>query len=235
MVLNLTIDAHGRFLMLSIIKSNLEKEVPAGFLEDFIHRLPIIYEYWYKFLYESKDLGLYKTQARDLLPHFRRAMVEAFVMDLAKKYGLEAKDRRNAKGNWSGSINYVEVRTDSFLLTVHAVGGPSEMVRPAEHRKSKARSNYPLLYPPHLFPEFYPQLQQTPIYAQLLHGPRHPELSKVGFVSLGFPSPDEPVFTTPTIDLEEYCGIKLYPDSQEEKIEDKAEPQRRKGVQIKEK
>lgn len=215
-------------LMISSLKKELRERVPGGFLEDFISGLVDIYQSTFDIL---DDLGIPRAQARDLLPHLRRAKADALLKSIATEYDLEAIDRKNIARN----CNHVEVRVGHFLFTVNAVSGRSEMVRRARFRSSLARNNHPLLFPPELLPELYPHFQDSPMFGMILHGPLYPNLSKVGFVSMGFPAPDVPAYLWQTIDLINFYDLTLYPEIAEETIEDRAIPQRRKETQIKEK
>lgn len=213
----------------------LKREIPGGFLVDCILELVRIYDKVFKIAHENLELS--GSQAKWAIPYLRRGMTEGAIKKVARDHGLKFTERKNSKGTWGGNCPQVEIESGLFKLLFHAVDGPSRKVRRSRRRASLA-SRQGLLFS---LAELHPDLEEGQIFGIILHGPDSPRLgetyeslSRVGFVSLGFPSP-EFVYLHPPIDLLKYCNMEeLYSEIKEEPIEDKAHPET-KEIQIKKK
>ncbi len=212
--------------MISFVK----KEVPGGFFEDCVRELVIIYDYAFRIVHET--LRLSGSQAKWTIPYIRRSMMEEAIKRIAREHGLKYTERKNSKGTWGGNCPQVEIEAGSFKFLFHAVDGPSRKVRPSRRRKNLAMRQR-LLFS---LSELHPDLEEGENFGVILHGPdsRKPgelyeNLSRVGFVSLRFPSP-EFVYLHPPIDLIEYCNLELYPETKPERDEEEARPELRKEV-----
>lgn len=217
--------------MITLIK----REVPEAFFADCILELVRIYDDGFRFAH--KDLDLPGSDAKWLIPLLRRAMTEAGIKKVAKDHGLKFSVRKNRKGNWGGNCPQAEIEIGPFKFLFHAVDGPSRKVRPSIRRNSLAKRQG-LLFS---LEELHPNLEEGQIFGVILHGPDSPKpgesyenLSRVGFATLRFPSP-ELAYLHPPIDLIEYCNLELYPETKEEPGEDKAHPELRKEIQTKKK
>jgi hypothetical protein len=210
--------------------SLLEKEVPMAFFMDCIYELVKDYDRCFRSVH--KDLNLSETDAKWLIPYVRRAMVEDSIKRVSREHGIDFSIKKNRKGSWGGNCPHTEIEKGHFKFIFHAVDGPSKIIRRARRRVSLANKSG-LLFPPKDFPDQYPNL------GVVLHGPdfRKPEeiyenLSRVGFVTLGFLSPEFTYLHQP-IDLIKYFNLELYPETKEESNEDRVHPELRKEIKTK--
>jgi hypothetical protein len=196
-------------------------EVPFEFLEEIVNG----FLRGYKDIKDAVYTMFPKDLARDLLPHFRRVTIDSLLLTTAKKYpNLRGKTEKNFAKNCS----HVRIKTNSFTITANAVNYPSESVRKAKFRNAMAEANQ-LLLPGFDLPDKTPR----PYFATILHGPLYPEMERLAFISLGFPSHDSLGYIVSPLDLAEYCNINLNPEPVEETIDDKAQPGLRKKTKIK--
>lgn len=210
--------ASGRWVNLERL---YQQELPTEFLRHFIMGLPLVYKTSYDLVYAA--LG--DPQARDVLPYFRRAMVEEHLFKTGNRFrDLDADAFLNVARN----CHHVEIRSRSIVLTANAVDSPNQMVRDARFRNTLAESNQYVLLP---------ELEERPrddyYFAMLLHGADLEDSSRVAFVQLAFPSHDpkaKAYLGGSPYDLISYCGTTLYPEITEEKIEDMAAPRLRPQV-----
>ena len=214
----------------------LEKEVPPEFFADCILELVRIYDKGFKIAHENLELS--GSQAKWAIPYIRRGMAEGAIKKVARDHDLKYIERKNSKGNWGGNCPQVEIESGLFKFLFQAVDSPSRKVRRSRRRESLANRQR-LLFS---LTEMHPNLEEGQIFGIILHGPDSPKLgetyenlSRVGFVSLGFPNPEFD-YLHPPIDLLEYCNMEeLYPETIEEPSEDKAHPEIRKEIQIEKK
>lgn len=204
---------------------NLEKlvkdEIPIEFFKDFVQELPLVY----KASHEHVFSNFCAAQARDLLPHVRRAKVDELLWAVAKRFeclktSVCLNDARNCR--------HVRVRADSIVLTANAVNGPSEMVRRALFRDTLAESNQFLL-----FPEMDDRPRGDACFAMILHGPLDLDWPRVEFVYLAFPANDSRSYLK-RINLASYCKVDLHASVREETIEDIAIAKLRRDALVQE-
>lgn len=199
---------------------NLDKafkeEIPLDFLKDIVEKLPEVYRESYK---EVND-KFFPAQAKDLLPHFRRAKIDELLINIVASYNnLDASIHKNEAKN----CHHTEVQVGSIVLTANAVSRQREMVRDARFRKTLAEPNQ--LW---LLPNMDNRQRGDTCFGMILHGPMPNDQSKVAFVCLGFPEPNGDYYVKHE-NLADYCNLDLYPKAPVEEIEDKANPSRRRG------
>jgi hypothetical protein len=122
-------------------------------------------------------------QRKDLRPYLRRANIEANLHSLAQRYeNIEASVSPNDAGNCS----HLRLRSGAVFLTESKVESPSAVVRPAGFRKRYSRFHQLSMFPEDN--EVVPQ--DDDLYAVLLHGPDDRDQDVLGFLSVGFPTPE---------------------------------------------
>ncbi len=151
--------------------------VPAGFLRGSLRLLFNVYRTACAECSERHP----PPECHDLLPHFRRALLEAAWRELAGR--TEGVDAYTA-GNAGRRSFHTVIRSGSVLLTASAVDAPKRLVRPAEFRQTYARSNQ--LY---LFDHPLPPSPDADLYAILIHGPSD-DMFRLGFAHVVFPAPE---------------------------------------------
>jgi len=152
------------------------QQVPKAFMRDVLRCLYKCYEAAWE-----ECAGLPEEEAHDLRPHYRRALFEAGLRDVAQRYStVKATTKRNRMRNYS----HTYIRCGRVLLTESAVESPDQMIRRAEFRATYARYNQLFLWDKPL-----PPPATAPLYAVLIHGastdPRQPL-----FARIKFPGPD---------------------------------------------
>lgn len=167
---------------MTILQKDLAKfakeQIPLGFAMPLLHIFPGIYAETHRWAYANFPA----PEARDLLPHLRRAVVEKTVAQVAADCpGVQQSAQLNAGRN----CRHREVRAGCILLTTSYTEAPARMVRDAQFRLTLAESNQP-----YLFEELDKRLRGNAVYALILHGPHVIEPSTLGFLRLAFPAPD---------------------------------------------
>ena len=197
---------------------------------------------WSEFMIEdlrllTKTLSFPGLSAKWAIPYLRRAMTEVRIKRVAKDHGLKYTERKNSKGNWGGNCPQVEIELGLFKLLFHAVDSPSRKVRRSRRRESLA-SRQRLLFS---LTELHPDLGEGQIFGVILHGPDSPKpgesyenLSRVGFVSLGFLLQNLITYIRPLTLLNTVIWTYI-PKPKTEPSEDKAHPELRKEIKIKKK
>jgi hypothetical protein len=131
------------------------------------------------------------AQAHYLVPHTRRANIDAALMDLVRRFpGISAQAVPNESGEF-----HVEVTCGPVCLTVSHVDHPSRIVRDARFRRTYAEDNQQCLF----------ECDNRPppgerLYAIVLHG-SNGEWRALGFANIVFPIPSD-----------EEDGIRYHPD-----------------------
>lgn len=126
--------------------------------------------------FESCMSDFAAPEAHDLYPHFRRAMIEGHIKELAKSHGMQASSERNSKR----SSFYTLIASDNIRLTVKSASHPDVKVEDATYRRTYAKAAQLKLWgeqPP----------IETTLYAILLHGPNSFNRAKPGFAHIVFP------------------------------------------------
>jgi len=173
-------------------------QIPKEIIEDIINGIIKIYETSHSIIFDKYP----KEQALDLLPHYRRAEIEAFLMLLSNKFPQVITE---CKINESFTNYHVEVKINQIVLTLSFCTNPSENVRSA-----KFRNNLSQLFNKQIEFDFDGNKNQENIenenqyYAILKHGAESREPKIPQFFLLHFPSQDANNIADP-IDL-----MKLY-------------------------
>jgi hypothetical protein len=194
-------------------------ELSDDFLRKFCLKMPDIYRDAYAHAYENFG----PAQAKDLLPHIRRAKIESHLETIAGDIDILTTDTYL---NTAKNCRHVRVSSKTIVLTANAVAGPREMVRSAIFRTTLAESNQLFL-----FPEVDTRPKGDSCYSMILHGPQELEPARVGFIYLVFPSYNSKSYIA-RCNLVSLLNITLYPSVEEEKIKDTSFPELKKNISI---
>ena len=161
-----------------------------------------------------------KPQGKDLLPHYRRSLIETSLTDIGKwQKKIDALSQQNTAKNCS----HVEIMIGNILMTVSYVDGPREMVRTALFRETLSESNQLGLF---LESE---ELKGESYYGIIIHGPHHKYSDRPGFVKLVFPDPSYNWYLE-SICLFEHCNIDLNEFYPAANVEDQTQPTLRPNI-----
>lgn len=175
------------------LEEKFKEEFSIDALADVVKAIAISYQTTHDYAYSNFRPEI----ARDLLPYHRRASIDHNLLVIAENRGIQADIDKNVGKNCS----HVKYLSKLFIVTANAVNYPSESIREAKFRALYAEPNYPFLFP---------EMEHKPIpsyYATILHGWRYPELSKPGFIYLGFPIHNSPGYISQPFDLAAYCNV----------------------------
>lgn len=187
------------------------QQVPRAYVRDVLKCLVKSYGEAY-----TQCAQLPKEQAHDVLPHYRRALFEAGLKDLAPRHkGVAASTHTNKAKN----CNHVLTRCGQVVMTESAVEFATQVVRYAEFRGTYARSNQFLL-----FDSAPPPSPDAPLYCILRHGVSDDQRVPL-FVNIGFPTPD-------CKGCVEGSTIDLLAEFKDELAQAKKAPSRAKGAQL---
>lgn len=153
---------------------DIQREIARGVVSQ--------YEVAYEHCYEKFE----PPEAHDLLPQYRRALIEGIMPDLAERVGgYTVQIRKNkAKNCWHRSIISGRVR-----LTQSKVEQVGILPRDAEFRKGYAESNQMLLY--FMNEEKSSELnEEAPLYAIITHKPMDNNERLPEFIDIVFPDKD---------------------------------------------
>lgn len=169
------------------VKRHFFAAYPRDFLEDVVRMLFLRYPSTDE---ECRDKHE-EPEARDVYPYERRAVIEGELRRIAKSHGISATTEKNCRKSHS----YTLLQSDGVLLTASAVDNPNKIPRPAEHRKTYARSAMLKLFgeqPP----------QSDTLYAILQHGSDPLDRAQLGFADIVFPdeSYSRPATRIPLLD-----------------------------------
>jgi len=151
------------------------------FVRRFIELMPWVYkEAKYK-AFNDPDFG--GSEARFLLPNFRRALTEVALRRAANDAGLIYAIEKTA----SGAHEYTTIQAGRISLTASYVDSCRGMPRPAKHRSQYSEINDHLKQLP-----LQPVTEDSSpsagdIYAIILHGSAPDSDETPGFIKLGFP------------------------------------------------
>jgi len=122
--------------------------------------------------------------AKDLIPHYRRALFEDRMTEIARKYGLSSRSVKNRVKNASHVEIETMVDSKTIILTALAVKDISfdlTRLRTAQFRKTLAEDAW-------LFEEF--SNSGNGFYGVILHGAGPENKNALDFAYLGFPYAD---------------------------------------------
>ena len=212
--MSIIIDMDQRFSSTKVISTEeiraaFAQEFDSEFMEDTVRCLFACYK---AAAQHCRD-NFPREEAHDLLPIYRRALIEKEWRALAERY---SNVRAVTVANEVGSSFASRISTGRMILTVCAVDSPGAMFRDAEFRKNLARDNQFGLF------ESPEALVSDPRYfGVLLHGPDALDASRPAFANVAFPSADctryianlalfricEPVVDSLTKDQQEYVEL----------------------------
>lgn len=168
----------------------LEQAAFAHIPEAFFRRLLRAVFTAHRVAYEECRSSFAQTEAKNLLPYYRRAKLEGYMRDAAD---MEPRVTSSEPVLGEGAWYHTELRGGPVVLTASSVPTPCAMVERAEFRETLARDNALRLWhePGDLPPE------DAPLYLLLLHsksrwitGDEWREYGHLpGSAYLAFPSP----------------------------------------------
>lgn len=158
-----------------------------------------------------------KTEARDLLPHYRRVCIEDIIPDLASRIGsCVAEPRKNKAKNCSHRL----MIKNRIILTQSKVEQEGTLPRNAEFRKGYAKS--PQLVFGFMDEDTASELEnETILYAIITHMPAPQEESLPAFINIVFPNRNYESIVGPSIKL-----LDKFPDTIPEIIKEEAIPEK---------
>jgi hypothetical protein len=121
--------------------------------------------------------------AKDLVPHYRRALFEDKMGEIARKHGLNSKPVLNKTKNASHVELELNLESKKVILTALAVQDAYDFTRlkTAQFRKTLAQESC-------LFKEF--EISGDAYYGVILHGANTENRDKLDFAYLAFPYAD---------------------------------------------
>jgi hypothetical protein len=140
------------------IATMIEQYLPDDFLDRLLRSVFTAHKV--SFAHVRAELPL--TEARNLLPYYRRAKLEEYLRGAAERSGMHATAVKAPGSGWYHS----EVRSGPVVLTASSVQSPCGPVDPSDFRLSLAEENpqYPLWAEPGDVTN-----EARPIYVLLLH------------------------------------------------------------------
>lgn len=142
---------------LTIFLENMPRDYLAGALRTLFD--------CYEASEDQCDATFQRSEAVNLIPFYRRAMIEQQLREVAGSFpGIRAEARRSPSSGW----NHTLVLSGRAALTENAVGHPDGLVRPSLFRMMYAGKDNQQ----YLFPEMQP-LPSPPdsiVYGILIHG-----------------------------------------------------------------
>ena len=160
-----------------------------------------------------------QPEAKDLLPHYRRALIEDKMRDIARANGFSAAPVLNKTKNASHTEIEVEINSNRVIFTTLSVQNRYDLtkLRKAQFRKTLAETE------PWLFNEL--KGLNDGFYGVILYGANAESKDVVDFAVLAFPSSNCQTW------FGHYDLFKLAGDPMKaEFIEDMADPKLRKDI-----
>jgi hypothetical protein len=171
---------------------------PEKFLKRLYERQASIYQQTVAMSFQDQPWDSH--EAYEILPHIRRATMEAAMRKSAIEAGLRTANLPH-KGKNCGCVH---VKSAGFTLTGHYVCNPKEFVREAESRKQNRGLNQWLDYhiDERLLVRPAPRLDSRPVYVNLLYGGVFPSRKNdtltldptTFFLNIAVPSADMPQY-----------------------------------------
>jgi hypothetical protein len=158
------------------IRAVFEQEFDLEFMADTIRCLFSCYK---AAAHHCKD-NFPPEEAHDLLPIYRRALIEKEWRALAERYSNVGA---TTVANEIGSSYASRISAGRMILTACAVDSPGAMFRDAEFRKNLARdSQFGLFESPEAL------VKDPRYFGVLLHGPDALDRSRPAFANIAFPN-----------------------------------------------
>lgn len=158
-------------------------------------------------------------EAKNLLPHYQRAMVESSLRKTAQEFGLETLVGKNTNKN----TNYTKVISGKLVITASAVQSSDTKVRKAIFRSQLAEAPHKQLA---LFKDEHEQkaIDGDSYYCIILHPVATWDSERQSdFINLAFPSRDCKSYIC-NIDLKRFLSVYSGEPPAEEYIKDEAFP-----------
>jgi hypothetical protein len=169
--------------------------------------------------FQSKKLDGLCPRGRDLFPHFRRALMDKFLIDISS---ASTKTTATTEKNKIGNCSHAEVKIGCFTVTASAVESPNEKVRQAYFRGTLAKSNQRDLFLPN-------EVSETDdYYGIIIHGNDKNTFHRPSFIRLAFPHIDYKGYFL-NIDLIKYFDIDINKKDAKSDIKDNTNPRVREN------
>jgi hypothetical protein len=117
-----------------------------------------------------------KEEAHDLLPFYRWIRLRTELRGLEGRFG---EIETTSEPNGPAPSYHLVVKTNRVILTVSSVDGPRSLPRPALYRIEYANTHQLDLFKP---------VENSKVYAILIHGPKQGDKRQPGFAQIGFPA-----------------------------------------------
>lgn len=182
----------------------LVSELNVGFVDDLLADIPNLYKESEKHIENYHLLG--EAEKEYVKPHLRRGLIEKKFRDRALEHGLEA----SSVSNCADSAKYTLVRAGTLELTHSKTNSANAIPALSTFREQRSDANQ-MLHQTDLFAVDKIAEPAATTYAILTHGPKPPYIEEdgeyegveVGYITIGFPSPDGKRWAEPPIDLSE--------------------------------
>lgn len=191
------------------LREILIADLPPAFVTRFLEAATWAYrEAWER----VKNETLVTDDGRQqMLPHWRRVLLEAKLQSIALDSGLRAESEAVS----SGAHKYVAVRAGRLVMTCSKTTGQNAVPRSCDFREQYSDVNEHVdqqsLFPVSSIPG------RESLYCIIIHGPTAENKGDLGFCCFGFPSRDMQKWADEPIAL---ADIRDYQQSRYQKIED---------------
>jgi hypothetical protein len=156
-------------------------ELPPGFVQGLVDRMPMIYTEAHTSVTNDSRFG--EPEARYMLGHTRRALVEYALRELAASHRMEVAIRRT---EGAGGPEHVVVSAGKFCFTACHVPTAGSFPKESRHREQYSLINEHIAQG-QLFPvESRPA--KTSIYGVIVHSEAIRDKGNLGSLQIGFPN-----------------------------------------------
>ncbi len=168
--------------------TELIRHLPQAFVRTLMQKIEWAYREAYGAV--GNDPLVDQPERDYLYPHYRRSILEKSIRDLAQSLGLDSRVCENAAGNHQ----FTEILAGRFVITCsHSTGPDWMMLRSSHFRRQNAELNALLAqfqFDKGGFEVFNPKDNGGLLNAVIYHATDREDSSQVGYLRLGFPSPD---------------------------------------------
>lgn len=183
-----------RKLLIDVLVSQL----PLGYVDSLLNGVPRLYSEADASVQENSLLG--SAEKEYVRPHLLRGLVETFFREQAIKHNLNAF----LASNDANTADYTVVAAGAVELTHSKTDSPNAVPVLCDFRKQRSDANN-MLHQTNLFPVSSDHRVESQTYAILTHGPAKNDDEEgvfgLGYLKIGFPSPDGKSWAEPPIDL----------------------------------
>lgn len=185
-----------------ILLDVLVEQLPLEYVDALINGITRLYKEADQSVKENTQLG--EAEKKYVRPHLLRGLIETHFRNSAIDTGLIAA----VASNDADTAEYTVVTAGSVELTHSKTDGPNAVPSLCDFREQRSDANN-MLHQQKLFPAPVEEKKQSKTYAILTHGPAKQEDEdecdeqeyKLGYLKIGFPSPDGDGWAELPIDL----------------------------------